>query len=282
MGMPMRKMSDTAISFVVETIAVRDGRKLGRAKTDSDGYYPGFPLAVLGVVSDNKTMYDTPSFIQQMTGDDSHFRMMIEDGKLFGEYGHPDLTGMSQDDAMARLVRVDEQKVSHHIRGVRNGDTVGGGTLLVGDIKPHGPYAQYLQDSLMEPHINTAFSLRGLSSQQVRAGVKHRSLKKLVTFDYVAAGGFNQAAKRYAALESLEVDKSGFSWTVRVANDVVIMDEVSLECFTDSELNEIFGSRKIVKGSSRKILLQGDTITELTKRGSPDALRSFYQDVMTS
>ena len=57
---------------------------------------------------------------------------------------------------------------------------------------------------LTTPKCNSCFSLRGVTMDKTIAGVCHRSIKSIVTFDAVNLGGISVAQKYYSpALESM-------------------------------------------------------------------------------
>ena len=193
------------VSLVIETTVVRDGRKLGRAKFDADGYTI-IPVAALGINSRNNTFYDVASVVRALQPNGSMCAKTLVDGNLKGEYDHPALEGLNQQQALQRLCRVEGKFVSHHIRKLFTGPELEtGGKLLMAEIKPMGPFGEALMESLNERFDNTAFSLRSLVSERRGAdGITYRTVQNLVTFDAVTAGGYAEASKRYStALENL-------------------------------------------------------------------------------
>jgi len=228
-------MQTPAVSFVVETMVVKDGRKLGMIHPDADGYYQ-MPMGVLGVPTRNRTYYDVNDFVAQLTGADCFVRKMLEGGQLFGEYGHPDTAPLNNEQTIARLLHIEEKFHSHHFKKIWSGEKLAeGGTVIYGLVKPSGPYGQYLQQSLDAPTINTAFSLRGITQSVPKNGLVWRNLKRLVTFDFVGAGGYEQASKRWSPCTE----------TIITFPEGDIVTDVALERLSDHELNDIFGTKKI-------------------------------------
>lgn len=259
-----------ALQFCVETLVVREGRKLGRPRPDELGYYD-IPVAVLGIPTENKTYYHVGEFVDQITNATSYVNRMLKDGKLYGEYGHPDIAKMELGDQLARLNRIDEERMSHHFRSLRTGDkTEDGGVLVVAKIKPHGPYGAQVQENLDNPLMNTAFSLRSIAQAEMKGGLVHRRMRKLVTYDYVAAGGYMQAAKRYSpAMESLSV--------AMLPNHTVQFTEAAMESLADSEFNDIFGTKQLTVCRETVTYLQGSNA--LIKQGER-GLRDLYVTLM--
>lgn len=222
----------SSINFVVETQIVSADRKLKAAVFDADGYTE-VPVAVLGEVSQNNTYYIVDPLVREMTNKDSIFNRLLVDGKIYGEYTHPDLSGLNRQQALERLIEVRGTCQSHHIRRLYTGAKLpDGGILLMASVRPMGPYRDELLDNFMNAYANTAFSLRAIvADKQGNDGVLYRTCQKLVTFDSVLAGGYFAASKRYApAVENLQ--RSDF---------MTQSNEVALESFTVKDIDAMFG-----------------------------------------
>jgi hypothetical protein len=261
------------ISFSVDVLTVRNGRKLGRVRPDQDGYYE-MPIAVLGTVTDNRTYYEVEDFVGQLTSPESYINRVLTDGKLYGEYGHPMIMLLPESQQLPRLMIVDEKTVSHHIRKIRTGEKLeSGGRILYGQIKPHGPYGAQLQDSLNDPCLNTSFSLRSIAASRQEGNVTRRKMKMLVTFDCVLAGGYNEASKRYAP--SVETAAPPIDITLDRLPKPSVM--AAMETLTDTELNEIFGAKVVTIGTTRTTYSAKDG----TLRDESGQLRSIYTSLLT-
>ena len=263
------------VTFTVETLFVRDGQKLGRLRSGEDGYYENFPMAALGVATRNNTYYDVSEFVDQITNPETYFNRMLADGTLYGEYGHPTIAGMDHAAQLNRLSVIAEDRVSHHFRRISTGNMLeSGGRLITADIKPSGPYGKYLQESLEEPHMNTAFSLRSITMDRVERGLVRRKMRKLVTFDAVAAGGYAEASKRFlqsnGATESLEI-------RVDPNTDLACFNEIALESFAESELADIFGTKNVEMHRKNMTVLKGTGLVQIEGK---DGLRSLYHELV--
>ena len=235
----MKSTSAATINLVVETQIVRDGRKLGRVKVDADGYAE-IPFGVLGGLSRNKTFYDVDSFVDNLTKGQSLFSKLITDGNLHGEYGHPDVIGMTRTDAISRMCRIDEKNSSHHIKKVRTGEQLPtGGKLLLGTIRPDGGiHKEAMLDRLNNPHDNLSFSLRAITAdRQMNDGTLYRTMQNLITFDCVTAGGYAEASKRYAATENIVVLND-----LRRNDFLCPNGDIAVENFTICDVDEMFGA----------------------------------------
>lgn len=272
MVVPALERNFDNISFVIETLVVRDGRKLGRMRPDEDGYYRDFPIAVIGGVSRNKTFYEAPAFLDQLTSEQSFINQMLRDGTLYGELGHPNMEGLNHQQQLNRLMQIDEERTSHHFRKIRSGEKLKtGGTMILADVKPTGAKGNIVAENMAEPYMNTAFSLRSITQQQNRNGIMHRTMRKLVTFDYVLAGGYEEASKRFVT------GNEGLTVKLNPANDIALLEEVSLENFTMQELSDIFGTKQVMLHKRNVTLIKGSGL--FSNQGEETA-RSLYHELI--
>lgn len=183
------------LSFVIETMEVIDGQKLKSAHPDKDGYYT-VPLAVIGATTQNKTYYVPEQFVESMVGPNSPFALQVRSGNIFGEFGHP----FTKD--LERIGLVMETQYSHHIRKIFTRDLPDGTILILGLVKPFGPYGKFLEESFASPYINTAFSLRSLCTETINRAKQRidRIVRHFITYDSVGSSGYKQSSKRYTNL----------------------------------------------------------------------------------
>ena len=242
------------VSFVVDILAIKNGRKLGRIRPDEDGYYT-VPLAVLGTVTDNRTYYEIEDFTNQITSSDTFFNRCLQDGKCFGEYGHPEIFLLPENQQIERLLKIFEKNVSHQIGKVWTGDKLeSGGRIVYGKVKPTGPFGESLKSSLDDPCLNTSFSLRSVASSVNQNGITRRRIKALVTFDYVCAGGYSEASKRYSpGVESNHID-------IALTTKGPMITSTAMETLSDTEINEIFGAKTVTVGTRRTTFLEKDAV----------------------
>jgi hypothetical protein len=238
------------------------GGRVGRIKPNENGIYCGLPLMTLGETTQNRTYYDPQSLIQQITDPQTRFNKVLSQGKLYGEFGHPSFNGLSQDDAIQRLVTVDEKNHSHMFTSIYT-DTPGadGTVVLRGDLKPTGPYGPAFKESLDDPVVNTAFSLRAYVSTNVRPdGLKFRTVRQLCTWDTVGASGYAGTDKAHAiGLESFSGDQYDQHEIQIMTDGNLMIDQIALETFMDTELNEILGV------SSVSQIIQSRTFVKVDK-----------------
>lgn len=248
------------ISFRIETIY--PNARVGVLKPDERGVFRSIPMMVLGEITQQKTYYEPESVVNQIVSPDSHFNKVFKNQKLMGEYGHPTFYDLPSDnDKIQRLCTVDESKVSHLFTSLYTDSPSSDGTIIVrADIKPTGPYGAVLKDSLEDPVVNTSFSLRAFVDTNIRPdGVKYRTVKSLTTFDAVGSSGFKNSDKGHAlGLESFSGDNY-LNYEISVMkNGTLVIDQIALETFSNTNLNEIFGTSDLKKISQSRTFVKAD------------------------
>lgn len=189
--------------------------KQGILKPSQDGYY----TLVVGSYGTNNSagmFYDEASGVAMFHPDSSLMRR-LKKGVLFAEFKHPEpfqdllIQGkavrapMSDSQYLMRIRQIDDNRVCAHIRSLsiiagtnENGQPV---KLVVAELKPYGPFKNVLQDSLDNPSINTYFSVRSITQDDLSRGIKYT--REISTWDFVGEGGIFTANKYNSpALES--------------------------------------------------------------------------------
>jgi hypothetical protein len=179
--------------------------KKGVLKPDADGYYT-VVLGAYGAYNSMGMFYDLQTAIPFFQAG-SPLTRMLEKGVLRGEYKHPEKQpGQSDQEYIGRIRQIDSDRVSHHIRSLRleegHKDEKGRPiTVVIGEVRPSGPYGKVLKDALDNPHENVYFSVRSLTMDDMMRGIKYT--KEIVTWDFVNEGGIFRANKYYSpSLES--------------------------------------------------------------------------------
>lgn len=245
------------VSFTIETMFANNGGRVGKIVPDANGFYRGLPMLVLGVPTENKTLYDVASITSKMNDPNSKFYKTLRNNQLFGEWGHPNFLDYDEDKQLARLMLIREERHSHMIDRLSTGRTLeNGGVIVAGDILPVLPYGPALKESLDHPCINTGFSLRAWINTEIRGGIKHRTVNKMVTIDAVGAGGYPDASKKNAL--GLE-DYNEYSVEV-MRNGQIICDEIAIESLEETELNDIFGMSSITRLVQTRTLIDADPV----------------------
>lgn len=245
------------VVFSISTQMEMEGRQLKAVKPNKDGVYTGIPLTVIGCDSRNKVNYERESVLNCLTDMQSRFAANVSTGDMEGEWGHPFLTGQSLD----RLLHIERTRVSHYFTKVYGKDMGNGIIMIYGDVKPFGPYGQYLKESFEDPSRNTSFSLRSAAKiTGHRNGVTQKQMIALVTFDAVDGPGFLKASKRFrdedVATESLANHvaddlASEYNVDIEVSKPEFLKSQESLKMagqesiITDQRILDAFGCDKI-------------------------------------
>lgn len=243
------------IQFRVDTMMVQDGKTLKAATPDEHGYFVGMPVAGLGFPTRNKTYYEVNSFANCINSPNSTFRRRLNSGSLYGEIGHPNIAGLTKEEVARRMLNIDEKNYAVFYRNVYISPEKlpNGGKLILADIKPFGPGEDMVRKNFEDPYMNTSFSLRSITQSRPHNGLSYRVMTNLITFDWVGAGGYGEASKRYSpSLENLE---SVEDFEIEFESNAIITNEFSLEYLRDTFLNELFHTNKIAQVTQRKSVI---------------------------
>lgn len=178
--------------------ALMGTNKAGVLKPDEAGYYP-LILGGLDVFNSAGAFYPLGP-AKELFDSSSTLQRRIRSGNLRGEYGHPKINGMNSREFMSRVLEIREENVCCHIREVtlldgvkdRNGRA---SVAIMGWVKPSGPMGNPLGESLENRHENVCFSIRSLTVDEYVRGVLTKTLKTVVTWDYVNEPGIAIANK---------------------------------------------------------------------------------------
>lgn len=191
------------LKFSCSALTNYNGHDLKAAKPDENGCYE-VVLGCVGAPTRANVIYEASSLINSMKDPNSRFNICLKDGILFGEWGHPDICSLDGKQDMRRLLKIDESKMSHLFTKIWIDDKAidmhGCNAFPIrAKVKPCGPYGAYLEKSLQDPSINTAFSIRSLCEPTTGSEAKYeyRKVDLIVTFDAVGAPGYEIATKRY-------------------------------------------------------------------------------------
>ena len=187
--------------------ALMGTNKVGDLKSDENGYYY-VCLGALEYPNSYGATYDlNPG--KELLSSTSPFMRQIKKGQLWGEYGHPEKDGLTNEQYLQRIYTVREKYQSHHIREViidENATDVNGRKFIAiyGWVKPSGPYAQYLEKQLKDKDQCVSFSIRSLTNDKMVGGKFTKALVTIITWDYVGEPGLDVATKwNSPALEEL-------------------------------------------------------------------------------
>ncbi len=169
----------------------------GGLKSDEDGYYK-IRLGAIGVPNSSGILYEITDSVRNLFNSNSPLMQRLLKGYLRSEQGHPKkLPGMTDADYVRRILKIEETLICGHIKqiDVEEGLDGPGTVTIIGHVRPAGPYAKSLQDEFENSHSNTAFSIRSLVDQRIENGVIIRTIKTIVTWDFVDRPGIDTANK---------------------------------------------------------------------------------------
>jgi hypothetical protein len=183
--------------------------KKGILTPQSDGYYE-VVLSALDYPNGVGAVYRRAS-AEKMLEQSGPLKRRISDGQQFGEWGHPKSDGMNEQQAMARMYQVYEERTSHHFKSVwledkglsdKHGRSFTG---IMGLVRPQGELGNLLSQSFANEACNTAFSVRAITDNYLMRGTGkvEKDFVDIVAWDAVNEPGLKPASKYQApALES--------------------------------------------------------------------------------
>ncbi len=177
--------------------------KAGVIKPDADGYYE---LIIGGLNTFNSAgEYYTLNGAEELFKQSSIFMRRVTNGCLKGEVGHPKkLPGMSMDDYVNRILTIDEGNVCAHFKEVwldtefgKKNPKYNNNALvaIMAKVKPTGPKADSLANSLANNSENVCFSIRALTRDYHERGQTYRVLQQIICWDNVNEPGISIANK---------------------------------------------------------------------------------------
>ncbi len=182
--------------------------KQGRLPKDSDGYYT-LPVGALNSWNSAGDYYPYEAAKELFT-ESSSFMRRVSTGCLKSELGHPKpLPQQSMESFANRVMAIEETRVCGHFSQIwldfnAVKDETGRPVIaIMAKVAPSGPFALSLEKSLENIKEDVCFSIRAFTEDVPVAGIKHRMLRQVVTFDNVVEPGISVARKyRSPTLES--------------------------------------------------------------------------------
>ena len=193
--------------LVITSTRLRVQGKQGILKPDADGYYE-MPIGAFNCVNSTDEVY-TAKNIQEIFNSSSELMRKIQNGKLFGEWGHPEqLPGETANAFMMRACRVNDKDTCVFFKDIWLDNNVtpdmqrygvpSDAIITMAKLKPMGALWETLQRSLEDPNVNTTFSGRFLTKDRVYRGKTYVEVVQAVTWDAVTEQGI-LAAEKYLA-----------------------------------------------------------------------------------
>lgn len=181
-----------------------------RLQPDDNQYYK-CTIGAFNTANHNGVLYPFTPSVKALFDVGGIVRRRLDAGLCKGEYGHPKIDNMDLQTALRRLAIIEPTLTSHTFRSVsleEARDEYGKGVILViGEVKPTGPYGDCLNKQLSDREENVAFSIRSFTNNTMINGTQARIVKDVLTWDYVIEPGISCATQfKYAALEELVDD----------------------------------------------------------------------------
>lgn len=209
MGALQNRLATDRVTFGCSALVGTN--KMGIIKPDAAGYRKMVVGGLRMYNSANALYLDDDHARRILTDHSSEFQRMIGRGVLRGEYGHPKREmGMKDDDYYRRALQIYENRACVHFRKVwLETDTMKDSkgrpiVAIMAELRPSGELGPRLQDHLDNPHENVCFSIRSFTKDNRGGdGIVRKSLRKVITFDYVNEPGMENAEKyKSPSLES--------------------------------------------------------------------------------
>lgn len=189
-------------------VALAGTNKVGNLKKLDNNYFE-IVLGAFSAFNSAGEFYDLQG-AQKLFESSSDLQRMITKGRLRSESGHPRrLPGMSDRDWFVRILDIYEPNICAQIRRIRLAvnevrDAQGRPVVAaIGEVRPSGVGQLSLQQQLENPDEDVCFSIRSLTADRWVGGVKHKDVRKIVTWDNVNEPGIESACKyRTPSLES--------------------------------------------------------------------------------
>lgn len=225
-------MSD--ITFRSIAVAVPRDVKAGKLRTDEYGY-TRMVVGTLGAFNSKGELYEATKEVCDLFSSSSLLQLQIRENSLYGENGHPDLTGLDERGAMARFCSIYEPNICTHIRSVHldpeyykaSPNMKKGEIAIIADIKPYGEKAELVAEAIANPFMNLSYSIRCITQPKRVGGIVHRIIKSIITWDKVYFPGLSAANKRNALWRSseaavlYEIEEAGIDSNINALADMV-------------------------------------------------------------
>lgn len=218
------------MSLVYQNSLIIGSTKVGSIKPDANGYRE----VVLGAFNCNNSggAYYPLEPVKNLLLSSSSLMRRLKDRALRSEYGHPRRNGMSPVEFLSRVLDINEQSVCNHIlkleldeERIIDKETNQKVAAIIGWITPSGPYGEALEKQFANPEENVCYSIRSITNDSTNSqGQLIKSIKEIVTWDYVNEPGIKYAKKYYSpSLESIMSEPSDNTMDYTIFNEATIL-----------------------------------------------------------
>lgn len=246
------------ISFDVSTFAAATGRQK-KFTPDAKGTYNDVAIAVIGMASRNRVVYDPDSMVAAHNNPASRFCMAVTEGHAEGEWGHPFIE-QEDERAVRRMAYIDRKNMSHFFSRCYTKPTGDGQYHVVyANINPFGPYGEFLKASFDNGLRNTAFSLRSLCAivGKDAAGNVMKVVRQLITYDAVDLPGYKEASTWFGSTERFSIEDLSFNVDIaRESSRNAVGTVLGMESITHQQVLDIFEADQVqIYGTTKGIIL---------------------------
>lgn len=231
-------------------ILAKSGKRGTLKPIDDVGYYRlragGFNIPNRGGVT-----YRLNNYVKECSRENSEFQRRVSNGQMYCELGHPKQYYLEKIDGQVvrtkitdvfewimRLKTIEEQNQIAHIRRVDFEFTGNDNAPVYNDIEiiGHGPWKSIFDESMENPDINTAVSIRTVTKPQAMGDVV-REVDYWSTYDVVPEQGMLIACKHLqAGLEGLLSDSMCDGQIIMPKDNHIITNASSLIEICEREL----------------------------------------------
>lgn len=245
------------MSLVYQNSLIIGSTKVGSIRPDANGYRE----VVLGAFNCNNSggAFYPLEPVKNLLLSNSTLMRRLKDRALRSEYGHPRRNNMSPVEFLTRVLDIHEQSTCNHIlkleldeQRIVDKETNQKVAAIIGWIAPSGPYGDALERQFDNPEENVCYSIRSITNDATNAqGQLVKSIKEIVTWDYVNEPGIVYAKKSYSpALESImsEPSNDSIDYTMFSEETIVAAREYSKTMGIGTESMDSMFDQLLTKG----------------------------------
>lgn len=196
----------------------------GKSKPNKDGYW-ALNAGAFGVVSLNGDEWPFLPEVERLFAPNSKLMERVRKDQLYGEWGHPSpKPGMSEQDWLSRVASYDYDRICLFMKDLKlvEGRTPNGKSCRIVKTltRPFGDKKEVFEDSLNDPNMNTALSIRSLINQwRIGRGKFRKVPTSIWCFDGVTEQGIEVADKRHTeGFEALDYSRDQLAMLLNQAS----------------------------------------------------------------
>lgn len=185
------------------------------SKPDDKGYWT-LNAGAFNCHNRSGDFYPLTKKVEEMFASSSSFMRRVNEKQLYGEWFHPTPTkGMKLNEWLARVCSYDKDNICLFISklGLVDGNDDKGNAIKIvrARLRPFGKQGSIFEDSLRDPEINSALSVRSITDDRFQPnGTRIKEVTSIWCYDAVTSQGIEIADKMRtgnASLESMDFTK---------------------------------------------------------------------------